>query len=268
MSSPWRVRNSSRSDGQRPVEDDQPAARVERRPGRAQDRRRVVAAGGARTGSRPGRTRRPGPGSVTPRLADRDPVGQPGRLDLGPRPGDRIRLELDADELERREAPRHRDEPSTATAVDVDDASAPRQVGDELRQLGQRLLEEDRDVLARSAARWRPGSGPGRSRDRLAGPEEVDHPAPVERGDRRRGRTGRRGIRSGASSSRITATSSSTVRRSSSSVTRSCASAAQAHASIAGWLAAGRRGELVRRQPGRPGFAERGRTARARCRGR
>ena len=53
---------------------------------------------------------------------------RPFGRDGGAGPGDRIGLELDADQLERREAAGHRDEPATAAAVDVDDAAAARQV--------------------------------------------------------------------------------------------------------------------------------------------
>ncbi len=116
------------------------------------------------------------------RLADGDPVGQPGFADVGPGTGDRILLEFDADELEGREAPGHRDQPAPAAAVDVDDPSAARQVGDELRQLGERLLEEDGDVLGGQALD-RGAVAVGPVADRLARPEEVDHAAPIERGD-------------------------------------------------------------------------------------
>ena len=116
-------------------------------------------------------------------LADRDAVGQPGRLDGGPRPRDGVRLELDADQLELGEALGHRHQPASAAAVDVGDAAAPRQVGDELGQLGERLLEEDRDVLRGQALDRQPVAIRPVA-DGLAGPEEVDHAAPVERGDR------------------------------------------------------------------------------------
>ena len=52
---------------------------------------------------------------------------------------------------QRREAARHRDEPPAATAMDVHDAATVCQVDDELRERGQRLLEEDPDVLRRQA---------------------------------------------------------------------------------------------------------------------
>ena len=100
MSSPWRVRNSSRSDGS-----GQSRTRS-RPPGRsasqaaAQDRRRVVEL--MERVLEVGQVVLAGlAGRLGAALADRDPVGQPGRLDLGPRPGDRIRLEFDADQLER-----------------------------------------------------------------------------------------------------------------------------------------------------------------------
>ena len=116
-------------------------------------------------------------------LLDRDPRGQPRRLDIRTRPHHGIGLELDPDELQVGEPPSHGDEPATAAAVDVDGTPSPGQVGNELRQRGKRFLEEDRDVLGRQAfdgdaVAVRPVA------DRLAGPEEVDHPAPVERGDR------------------------------------------------------------------------------------
>ena len=84
ISSPWRVRNSSRSDGSGQSRTTSPSTRVERGPGRSQDRRRVGQlvervlevgeiefAGAARLGDA--------------RVVDLDPVGQPGRLDLGAR---------------------------------------------------------------------------------------------------------------------------------------------------------------------------------------
>ena len=48
---------------------------------------------------------------------------------------------------QRRESTGHRDEPASTAAVDVDDVPAAGKVGDELRQLGEDLLEEHRDVL-------------------------------------------------------------------------------------------------------------------------
>ena len=182
MSSPCRVRNSSRSDGsgQSRTSSRPPgrrAAQAARRTAgasvelveRVLEVGQVVLAGLARLC---------GAG-----LADRDPVGQPGRLDLGPRPGDRVRLEFDADELE-----------APGSAGPSRSASGRRRSGRRRRgrrcdrsatscgRLGERLLEEDRDVLRGQAldgdaVAVRPVA------DRLAGPEEVDHPAPVERGD-------------------------------------------------------------------------------------
>ena len=121
------------------------------------------------------------PGLGRLRLADGDPVGQALGLDRRAGPGDRVGLELDADELERREAPGHRDEPAAAAAMDVDDAAAAGQVGDELRQRREGLLEEDRDVLAREALDGG-AVAVGAVGDRPAGPEEVGIAAPVHRG--------------------------------------------------------------------------------------
>ena len=164
MSSPWRVRNSSALGRQRPVEHDAAG-----RPGAAPPTPRAATDG--RVVELVERVLEVGqvvlaglPGLVDLGLADLDPVGQPGRGDLGPRAGDRVRLEFDADELERREPPGHRDEPAAAAAVDVDDAAAARQVGDELRQRRERLLEEDRDVLRGQALDRRRGSGRAASR--------------------------------------------------------------------------------------------------------
>jgi RNA polymerase sigma-70 factor (ECF subfamily) len=67
--------------------------------------------------------------------------------------------------------------------VDVHHAPAPAEVRDELRQRGERLLEEDRDVLGRQALDRDPVAVRALA-DGLARPEEVDHPSPVERGDR------------------------------------------------------------------------------------
>ena len=183
MSSPWRVRNSSGSDGSGQSRTSSRPPGSQRGPGGGQDAPAHRAAGGGRTGSRPGRTRRPWPGLGRLGLRGSSIRSvRPSASIVGARPGDRVRLELDADELERREAARHRDEPAAAAAVDVDDPAAARQVGDELGQRGQDLLEEDRDVLAGQPL----DGGPVAVRavaDRRAGPEEVGHPAPVHRGD-------------------------------------------------------------------------------------
>ena len=133
MSSPWRVRNSSGSEGsgqsstsRRPP--GRSAAHAARRTagGVVELVERVLEVGQVEVAGLAGR--------LALALADRDPVGQPGRLDVRAGAGDGIGLELDADELELREAPGHRDEPAAAAAVDVDDAPAPRQVRDQLRQ--------------------------------------------------------------------------------------------------------------------------------------
>src|SRR3954447_16375980 len=108
---------------QRPVEHDQTATRVERRPGSSQDRRRV---GQLMQGVLEVRqvvlADLAGVGRAS--LANGDSVAQPCGFDGGPGTSDRVLLEFDADELERRETSRHRDEPAPATAVDVDDATA------------------------------------------------------------------------------------------------------------------------------------------------
>ena len=115
-------------------------------------------------------------------LADIDAVGQPRLGDDGPCAGDRVRLELDADELERGEAPGHRHEPAAAAAMDIDDTAAARQVRDELRERGQHLLEEHRDVLT-GQGRDRLAVALGSLGDRRPGPEEVGHAAPIHRRD-------------------------------------------------------------------------------------
>ena len=61
-----------------------------------------------------------------------DAIGQPSLGDDFPCAGDGVRLELDADELERRKALRHGHEPAATAAMDIDDASTARQVRDEL----------------------------------------------------------------------------------------------------------------------------------------
>ena len=159
------------------------SAAAQRRPRGAQDRRgvgqlvqgvleidQVVLAGVARLLGRP--------------VTDRDPVGQAGGFHRSPSSRHGIGLELDTDELEVREASRHRDEPSPAAAVHVDDATAAAEVSDELGQLGERLLEEDRDVLGRQALD-RHAVSVGPLADRPTRSEELDHAAPVERRDGR-----------------------------------------------------------------------------------
>ena len=65
--------------------------------------------------------------------------------------------------------------------MDVDDAPAASKVGDQLWQLGEDLLEEDRDVLDRQAFD-RLAVAVRSLGDGLAGPEELQHPAPIQRG--------------------------------------------------------------------------------------
>ena len=156
----------------------------------------------------------------------------PAAVDVGPRTDDRIRLELDADQLEPGEPAGHRDQPATAAAMHVHHAPAAGQVGDQLRQRGECLLEEDRDVLRGQPLDGDPVAiGPVADRLRRSGRSRPSLPSRARRPWR--GRTGRRGSRAGPRRAGSTATSSSTRSRSPSSVTRSCASAAHAQASIA-----------------------------------
>ena len=196
MSSPWRVRNSSGSDGSgQSSTSRRPPGRSDC-PGRAQDARcvvelveRVLEVGEVvlAAAARPGHARLRGSSirSASPAAAT---FARARTTESG--------LELDADQLERREPPGHRDQPPTAAAVDVDDAPAARQVGDQLRQRRERLLEEDRDVLGGQpldgdavAIRSRPGSAGRSGRSRPSRPSRARRPW--------RGRTGRRGTRAG-----------------------------------------------------------------------
>ena len=70
------------------------------------------------------------------------------------------------------------------------------EIGDELRQRGERLLEEDRDVLGRQPLD-RDAVAVGALADGLAGPEEVEPSRPSRARRPPHGRTGRRGIRAG-----------------------------------------------------------------------
>jgi hypothetical protein len=101
MSSPWRDRNSSGSDGKRPVEDDQPPAWAERCPGPAQP--------GDRVGQlvervlEVGQVERSGHGDVRDvRLTMLIRSAEPFLLDVLSRSRHGVGLELDADELEPR----------------------------------------------------------------------------------------------------------------------------------------------------------------------
>ena len=75
-------------------------------------------------------------------LPDLDAIGQTLRFDRRSRTRDRVRLEFDADELELREPASHRDEPATPAAMHIHHPAATRQVGGELRQRREDLLEE------------------------------------------------------------------------------------------------------------------------------
>ena len=110
---------------------------------------------------------------------------QTGLRDVGARPCHGVLLELHADQLERREAPGHRDQPTPATTVDVDHAATIRQVDDELREGGEGLLEEDRDVLGREVldgdavavgAIGDGGAGPGRKNSTIP-PQSARRPS-------------------------------------------------------------------------------------------
>ena len=153
------------------------------------------AARAARPGSRRGRTRRrtASPGIAAPRSGS---AAEAGVTDVAHRPGDGVRLELDADERRLREPLGDGDQPPAAAARDVEDAAAGGQAGGKVRQLGEALLEEDRDVLDRH--RLDRAVEPRRPlRDRLAGPEEVRSARRSRGSRRRRRRTGRRGTPAG-----------------------------------------------------------------------
>ena len=168
---------------QRPIENDQSSARSQCRPGRAKGARRIaqlverVLKVGQVVLARAA-------GLTDVAVADVDPVGQSRGIHIVAGPSQRIRLKLQAHQFKSREAPGHGDQPSPAAAMDVDDAAAARQVCHELWQLGQHLLEEDGDILnGQPFDRDSVAIGPlGR---RLAGPEEVQHAGPVQRGDDR-----------------------------------------------------------------------------------
>ena len=185
MSSPWRVRNSSRLDGR----------------------------GQSRTTSRP-------PGRSAAQAARRDPTGSAQLvqrvLEVGEvvrratlsgfvtsawwisirsvRPAARRWRVARATESgwnstptssSRREPAGHRDEPAAAAAVDVHDAAAARQVGDELRAAPPAPPEEDRDVLDGQPLDRR-AVAVRSLRDRACPVRKnAEHPVPVERGDDR-----------------------------------------------------------------------------------
>ncbi len=112
--------------------------------------------------------------------ADLDPVGESLRFDGRPGARDRVRFELDTDELELREPASHGDEPPTAAAMHIDHSAAVRQLDGQLRQRREHLLEEHRDVLPRQALDGRAVAvGPIEDRGPVA--EELGHPAPVHR---------------------------------------------------------------------------------------
>ena len=102
-----------------------------------------------------------------PRL-DPDSLAEPGITDVAHRPGDRVGLELDADELRRREPPGDGDQPLATAAGDVEDTAAAAQGGHEVRQGREPLLEEDRDVL--DGHRLDRADGSGAAARRSSGP--------------------------------------------------------------------------------------------------
>ena len=63
--------------------------------------------------------------------------------------------------------------------MDIDHVAAMGEVGDELRQPGENLLEEDGNVLDGQAFDRHP-IAIGTFGDRATGPEEVEHPVPIE----------------------------------------------------------------------------------------
>jgi len=98
------------------------------------------------------------------------------------RPGDRVGLELDPDEIGLGEAPRDGDQPAATTAGDVENPTAAGQRRRELRDLGQALLEEHGDVLDGDRLD-RAVEARRAFRDRAAGPEELGQALVVEAGD-------------------------------------------------------------------------------------
>ena len=125
-------------------------------------------------------------------MADLDPIGEPGGRHVGPRTRRRSRARTRARRARGREPPGHGDEPATAAAVDVHDPAARGQVGDQLRQLGERLLEEDGHVLDGQPLDRLRGSGPAAAGSgRRSGRTRACPPSRARRP--RRGRTGRRG---------------------------------------------------------------------------
>ena len=140
------------------------------------------------------------------------------------------------------------------------------EVGDELRQRRERLLEEDRDVLGRQPLDGDPVAV-GALADRLAGPEEVGHPAPVERCRPRHGRTGRRGTRAGRRRAGSTATSSSNDEPVAVELHEVVGVGPHAHAGRLGRVP-GRGRELAAVEPARARLAERREQAELEARGR
>ena len=120
----------------------------ERRPGRTQRALRVVQRRGARTGSRRGRTAIGWPEPVDVRLrGSRFGRSIPPRATCAPARAAESGSNSSPTSSSGREPPGHGDQPATAAAVDVDDSTPAGQVTDQLRKLGEGLLEEDRDVL-------------------------------------------------------------------------------------------------------------------------
>ena len=190
-------------------------------------------------------------------VADLDPVGEPGRRDVALAPGRpnpaRTRRPTSSSAGNRRAiAISQRPPPQWMSTT-----RPPRdRLGDELRQRGQRLLEEDRDVLDASGARSTAGSGRVASRTGTPRPEEVEHPGPVERGDHARGRTGRRGTPGARRRAGSSAVSSSSTSRSPSELGqlvgvggRDPGRRSAAVAAASRWPAR-RRSALPRRRPG------------------
>ena len=267
MSSPWRVRNSSCSDGSGQSSTIRRPPGRSARPGRAQHRRcvgqlveRVLEVGEVELAhlARLGHARVP---DGDPVRSARPPRPWPGHARPNPPRTRRRRAP------ERREPARHRDEPAAAAAVDVHDPSAPRQVGDELGQRGQRLLEEDRDVLRGQPLDRDRGSGPAARGS--ASPVRKKSTIPPQSSEATAAWTNWPPRYSGRPSSR---------RIDGDVVVHRQPAVLERHEVVRvggpgprldrGRLATGARRELVRGQPGRPGTPGRGRTARARSRGR
>ncbi len=177
MSSPWRVRDSSRlsGSGQSRTTMRPPGRRASNATRRACDRigqlvQGVLEVGQIEVGVLGLAGRR--------HLADLDALAQALGGDGRPGSGDGVRLGLDPDELELREAPGHGHQPAATAAVDIDHLAAPGQVRHQLGQRRQGLLEEDRDVLAGEPLDGHPVAIRSLGQ-RPPGPEEVGHGAPV-----------------------------------------------------------------------------------------